>query len=205
MNRILFCATLGLAATPFAIRGGDAPEEPNRFSFGARFGMNFKASFKNTPLAGGTTVNTGPATGGADHTYNDGYVRVDSSGNAGGVTWNWGYQNNSQVVGDTLQFHAVQSDPASGGSNNKVSDDPQVGIELIYQRVIGSFSSSGNWGLEAGFGYTDLDVRGNAGTGSVTTDTFPLNGVLPPGAGYNGTFSGPGPVIGDTPTRTIGA
>src|SRR5204863_732465 len=124
------------------------------------------------PLPGGATVNPGPATGGTDHTYNDGYVRVDSSGDAGGVTWNWGYQKDSQVVGDTLQFHATQSDSASSGSDN-ITDDPQYGIELIYQRVTGSFSSSGNWGLEAGFGYTDLDIRGSAGTGSLTTDTFP--------------------------------
>src|SRR4051794_22859692 len=88
MNRILFGATLSLPAAPFAIQAGDAPEEPNRFSIGARFGMNIKASFKNTPSAGGSAVNPGPATGGADHTYDDGYVRVDSSGDAGGVTWN---------------------------------------------------------------------------------------------------------------------
>src|SRR5690349_9487736 len=102
MNRILFCATLSLTAAPFAIQAGDAPDEPNRFSFGARFGMNFKASFKNTPSSG-ASVNPGPAAGGADHAYDDGYVRVDSSGDAGGVTWNWGYQKASQVVGDTLQ------------------------------------------------------------------------------------------------------
>jgi hypothetical protein len=205
MNRILFCATLSLTATPFVLQAGDAPAEPNRFSFGARFGMNFKASFKNTPSGGGLAVSPGPATGGADHTYDDGYVRVDSSGDLGGVTWNWGYQANSQVVGDTLQFHAVQPAPGSGGSQREVTDDPQLGVEFIYQRVIGSFSSAGNWGLEAGFGYTDLDIRSSASAGSVTMDAFPLNGVLPAGAGYSGTFAGPGAVIGDTPTRTISA
>ncbi|HUS37002.1 MAG TPA: hypothetical protein VM680_16780 [Verrucomicrobiae bacterium] len=202
MNRIFLCTTLSLAATPLAIQAADVPENPNRFSLGARFGMNIKASFRSAGSAGGTAANPGPATAGADHNYDDGYVRVDSSGTATGTTWNWGYQNSSQVVGDTLQFHAADS--ASGASDNDITDDPQLGLELIYQRFIGSFSSAGHWGLEAGFGYTDLDLRAsNAAGRTMITDSFALNGVLPPAAGYNGTFAGPGPVISDTPTRTV--
>ena len=206
MNRIVLSAALTLAAaTPFAMRGADSPEEnPNRLSLGARFGMNFKAAFSKS------AVNPGPATGGADHTYNDGYVHVDSSGNAGGLTWNWGYQNASQVVGDTMQFNAIQSSSPSGSAGNKVTDDPQYGVELTYQRVMGHlpFLPSGRWGLEVAFGCTDLDLRDNrsaTGPVTVTTDAFPLNGVLPPGAGYNGTFQGPGALLGDTPTRTTAA
>ncbi|MGA2242809.1 MAG: hypothetical protein ABSH11_12360 [Verrucomicrobiota bacterium] len=194
MKRIVLSTTLALAAfTPFAVRGQDLPENPNRFSFGPRFGMNFKADFYNN-------VNPGPAAGGAGHTYNDGYVLVDSSGDAGGLTWNWGYQKSFQVVGDTMQFHAIQP-----GGSSSATGNPQYGLELTYQRVLGPlpFLSSVRWGLEAGFGYTDLDLRNNrSGTVPVTTDTFPLNGVLPPGAGYNGTFQGPGALLGDTPTRT---
>jgi hypothetical protein len=37
--------------------------------------------------------------------YDDGFVFVDSSGNAGGFTWFWGYQNASQIQGDFLVFH----------------------------------------------------------------------------------------------------
>jgi hypothetical protein len=199
MKRIILSTTLALAATPFAMHGADPLDNPNRFFLGPRFGMNFKADFHNH-ASYFNAVNPGPAAGGADHTYNDGYVRVDSSGNAGGLTWNWGYQNSSQVAGDTMQFHAIQS-----SSSSSATDNPQYGAELVYQRVIGHlpFLSSGCWGLETGFGYTDLDLRDNrSGTVPVTTDTFPLNGVLPPGAGYNGTFVGPGALLGDTPTRT---
>ena len=203
MNRIVLSTTLTLAAaTPFAMHGADFPENPNRLSLGARFGMNLKADFHNN-----APVNPGPATAGADHTYNDGYVRVDSSGNAGGLTWNWGYQNASQVVGPNMQFNAIQSSSPSGSAVNKVTDNPQYGAELTYQRVMGSlpFLPSGRWGLEAAFGFTDLDLhdkRSATGPATLTTDTFPLNGVLPPGAGYNGTFQGPGALLGDTPTRT---
>lgn len=211
MNRIALSTTLALtAATPFALHGADGSgtENPNRFSLGARMGLNIKAKFDNN-APGNLGAVPGPATGGVDHNYDDGYVRVDSSGNAGGRTWNWGYENASQVAGDTMQFHATQSDALSGSASLKAEDE-QYGLELIYQRVLGSLSSesSVNWGLEAAFGYTDLDLREKRnGTTPVmvTTDTFQLNGVLPPGAGYSGTFNGPGPLLGDTPTRTTAA
>lgn len=193
MNQNLLVSTLAVAtAIPSVLHGGDWLENPNRLSLGPRFGMNFKASFKNS-----APVNPGLALGGLNHFYNDGYVLLDSAGNTGGQTWNWGYRDPSQVVGDTMQFHAVQ--PKSG----KVSDDPQYGGELTYQRVLGTLRDQHNflWGVEAGFGFTDLDLRDNPT--SITTDTFQLNGVVPPSAGYNGTFVGPGPLLGDTPTRTF--
>jgi hypothetical protein len=200
MKRILVSTTLALAAaTPFAVCGADGSENLNRFSLGPRFGYNFKADF-NSPAA-----NPGPAAGGADHTYNDGYNLVDSSGNAGGLTWNWGYQNDSQVVGDTMQFHAVDTASLALPSSRGVTDDPQVGFDLTYQRIMGHLSGPAcRWGLEASLGYTDLDLRNNrtaSGDVTLTTDSYALNGVLPPGAGYSGTFNGPGPLIGDTPTR----
>jgi hypothetical protein len=207
MNRIVLSTTLALAAaTPFALHGADSSDEnPNRLSLGPRFGMNFKGSFHNN-----APVNPGPAAGGADHIYNNGYVLLDSSGNAGGLTWNWGYQNSSQVVGDTMQFQSIQSAGSSGSADSNVTGDPQYGAELTYQRVLGHlpFLSSGRWGLEGAFGYTDLDLRDNhsaTGPVTVTTDAYQLNGVLPPGAGYNGSFQGPGALLGDTPTRTTAA
>ena len=156
MNRIVLSTTLSLAAfTPFAMRGQDLPDNPNRFSFGPTFGINFKADFYNN-------ANPGPATGDANHTYNNGYVLVDSSGDAGGLTTYWGYQNASQVVGGAMKFTAFQSNPSS------VTGNPQYGGELIYQRVIGSLPFlSGDWGFEAGFNFTELDLRENlGGTGS---------------------------------------
>ena len=201
MKQMLLTATLTVATvTPFSLSGADVPENPNRLSLGPRFGLNFKADFNNHATYKTPTVNPGPATGGADHTYDDGYVRVDSSGNAGNLTWNWGYQNPSQAVVDSMQFHAIRA-----SSSSSANDNPQYGTELLYQRIIGSLPASmrGRWGLEAGFGYTDLDLRNQrGGFVPVTTDTYPLNGVLPPSAGYNGTFSGPGALLGDTPVRT---
>lgn len=206
MNRIILSTTLVLAATPLVIHGEDSTDNnPNRFFFGPRFGMNFKADFQNKASYFGP-VNPGPATGGANHTYNDGYVLVDSSGNAGGLTWNWGYQNSSQynpAGAGSMQFHAIQS-----SSSSSTTDDPQYGGELVYQRVISNLPllPSGRWGFEIGFGLTDINLKDNrSGTVPVITDTYALNGALPPSAGYNGTFSGPGALLGDTPTRTLGS
>ena len=131
MNRItLFSLLTLIGANPFALFGADSPDSVNRLSFGARFGMNFKADFRNSAPAnpGPPGVNIGPVAAGADHTYDDGYVLVDSSGNAGGLTWNWGYRKAGQVVGDTMQFHsAVSSVPAPSAINN-VTGDPQYGV-----------------------------------------------------------------------------
>jgi hypothetical protein len=199
MNRIILSTTFALAATPFAMHGADLIENPNspdnlnRFSFGPTFGINFKAEFHDNANPGPSVT---PA-GGANRTYDDGYVRVDNSGDAGGLTQNWGYQNASQynaANGGTMNFLTVGSSSATG--------NPQYGGELIYQRVIGSLPAlSGDWGLESGFGFTELDLRENL-SGTATVDSFPLNGVVPPLAGYNGTFSGPGALLGDTLTRT---
>lgn len=172
----------------------------NRFSIGPQFSFNHKADFQNSALFF-NPVDPGPAIGGANHTYDDGYVQVDGSGNFGGLTGFWGYDNPSQVVGGGIEFHSVQA-----GGPSSSDDDPQYGFEIVYQRILGdeSAESPGIWGFQAGFSYTDLDLRGrNPGSTPVTIDTYPLNGVLPPLAGYNGTFAGPGALLGDTPVRTL--
>lgn len=216
MNRkipIIVALTLGVV-TPLTLLGGEKiliemesgnrseNRSLNRFSIGPQISFNYKADFQNSALYF-NPVDPGPAIGGATHIYDDGYVLVDGSGNFGGLTGYWGYDNPSQVVGDGMEFHSVQ---AGGSSSSK--DDPQYGFEIVYQRILGDFSTgaSGIWGFQAGFSYTDLDLQGrNRGSTPVTTDTYPLNGVLPPLAGYNGTFAGPGALLGDTPVRTLGS
>jgi len=189
MNRIILSTTLGLTAIPFAMHGEDSTDNPNRFFFGPTFGMNFKADFRNN------AVNPGPATPGADHTYNDGYVLVDSGTGTDNLTQNWNYKYASQYnsVNDTMRF--LQSNPSS------VTDNPQYGAELVYQRVIGPlpFLSSGRWGLEAGFGFTDLDLRDNL-SGTATVDSFQLYGS-PPQPGNGGISGAPQALLNDTPTR----
>lgn len=202
--------TAAVAPLTVVAQSRNDQDNPNRFSLAARFGFNFKADFSSSGGGTPSSSNPGPATGGGvNRTYDDGVVGVDSSGNDGGQTWNWGYQNAGQVVGNTMEFHSTQT--TSPSAINGAEDDPQYGLELTYQRVLGQLGSQGKarWGLEAAFSYMDLDIRANqtaqaVGTAQIT-DTYALNGVLPPAAPYNGSFAGPGPLLGDSPTRAGGS
>ena len=180
---------------PSSIRPPERTAEPNRFGLSYRFGLNISASFKNTgvlPLAV-----PGAALGGIDHTYNDGYMRVDYSQNAGGETWNWDYSSASQVHGNNVVMSA--SNP--GDITRNVDGDPQHGLELTFNRELGHVGSC-PWGLEAAFGFTDLTFRNRAvvNGGPLTVDAYAVAEgpvPLPP----QGTYDGPGPLIFDTPTR----
>lgn len=48
----------------------------------------------------------GPASGGSvDRLYDDGFVRVDATGNPGGYTWFWGFEDASQIQDGFISFH----------------------------------------------------------------------------------------------------
>jgi hypothetical protein len=181
------------------------PEEssPNRFGASARLSLNISAKFRN--LGGFSTAsNPGPATGGGlDRFYDDGFVRVDSTGNKGGLTWFWGYENASQLPGnDTVEMHTA-SGPARAVVRQE--DDPQLGFELSYGRRLGQAGRM-KWGLETAFGFTDLSIRNNqtlVGAATILSDAYPLGGIIPPLPPYSGSFNGPGPLIGDSPGRTL--
>ena len=182
-----------------------AGSDPNWFSIGPRFGFNNSVRFKqlgNIPSSSAP----GPATGGAtDRTYDDGYVKVDSSGNLGGQTWNWGYNNGTQVQGDTLNFHSASS---AMNAQSEKSDDPQLGFELAYGRRLGKVSEHGSWGLMAAFNFTDFSIRDGrniSGNGSLITDSYALGGTVPPEPPYSHGATGFGPIIGDSPNRTVSA
>ncbi len=73
----------------------------NRFTFSARFSLNIKAKFQDV----GTVLPAAPrlTPDGLNYNYDDGYVLTDGSGNFGGQTWNWGYDDNvAQVSGNTV-------------------------------------------------------------------------------------------------------
>ena len=175
---------------------------PNWFSFGPQFGMNINARFKY--VGNVNSASPGPATGGGmNRTYNNGFVNVDSSGNAGGQTWNWGYQNPSQVQGNTMTF--IASSAVNGAQNG--NNDPHAGLDLAFGRRLGAVLG-GQWGLQAAFDFTAISIHDNqplAGSGALTSDAFPLGAVIPPQAPYAGSVTGPGPLLGDSPTRTTTA
>jgi hypothetical protein len=178
-------------------------DHSNWFSFGAQFGLNINARFKHVNNM--SSASPGPAAGGGvNRTYDDGSVGVDSSGNQGGQTWNWGYQNASQVQGGTLTMHSASS--AVNGTLNQ-NDDPNPGFDVAFGRNLGTVLG-GKWGLQGAFDFTDITIHDNnplTGTATLISDSYSLGGVTPPQAPYSGSVNGPGPLLGDAPTRTTAA
>lgn len=195
----------------------EAPPEPqmNRFAVSYRLGLNISADFKRLggfTVVGQPGVNPGPATGGhTDRTYDDGYNKIDIRDNALGLTWNWGYENASQVPdpgNNVILFHSSTASATASASSKNVCDDPQHGFEFIYNRRIRD-AGNGWWGIEAAFGYTAVSIgdgRPLAGAGSISilTDTYNLGGVFPPSPPpYHGDFTNAGPLISDSPSRSF--
>jgi hypothetical protein len=173
----------------------------NRFNLNTHIGFNIEANFER--LGGVSGSNVGSELRGTDHFYDDGFNRVDATGNAGGATQFWGYDSASQVVGESL---VMSSYSATGtGRIEAVTDAPHWGAELTYARELG-WNSSYWWGVEIGWSWTDLSIREQStmqGDATVLRDAYALNGMVPPAAPYAGTFGGAGPRLSDAPERTL--
>lgn len=181
----------------------------NRFSLKATFNFGVKTDFTSV-----TPNSTGALLPGLNRSYDDGFVFRDISGNAGGKTWNWGYNNNAQYTAadpaapfagtSSLAFHSVNSlaDGQTRGSRDKMLP----GVELAYEEVLGRFLFSekrrANIGILATFGYMHIGQRDSgalAGPVNLTTDKYAPGIVLPPLAPYSGSFSAAGPLLPNVP------
>ena len=137
--------------------------------------------------------------------YDDGYVLPDVGGSD--LTWNWGYDSATQIDAgnDLLMFERYQGLPPLG-TQTETAVAP--GGEIMAGLEIGTFELGGRtvrWGVEAGYGFNYLTVDTGASASSAvnyTTAAYALNGVTPPDAPYAGTYEGPGPLIGVTPSST---
>ena len=188
--------------------GCDCGETLNRFGISYRPGFNIDAKFKN--IGGFAPANNpGRAIGGVDHFYDDGYNRVDSNNNAGDKTTFWGYDNATQLQGNTVVMSSTSA-PGNGVSKDR-SNDPQHGAELTYNRQLGKIGHA-KWGVEGGFNFTDVTIRDNGtlfGAALRTSDAYTIPDSVPPiilpPAPYRGPFNGMGtaPVLGATPFRTV--
>jgi hypothetical protein len=193
-----------LGAFPVAIMAQDDDSNWNHFGLNLRAGFNVRAKFSEATSAAVLPFPIS-AEGAVNRHYTDGYVDVDSSGNQGGQTWNWGYHNGSQITdeGGTVVMHATGS---TGGSSQYVTDDPNVGLDLNYVRDI-THQKWGRFGIKIAFGYTPIGVHDHdpiSGGSETIADSYALNGVVAPTAPYSGSFSGPGPVLSSTPfSRTV--
>lgn len=143
----------------------------------------------------------GPLNAYADRTYDDGYVRKDSSqggGIAPNTTWNWGYDNPGQhnAGAGTLSFQRngvpYYSSLTGGGPGG---GDNMLGTGLRLQAGL-PLKTGTTWSFDFVFGFQGVwgangKFRENAGLGNVT-DTYNVAGIAPfPGAGHRGAYDGP--------------
>jgi len=177
----------------------------NRLTFSARLGFNISARFSGfssmpTPGSARKTPN------GDNYNYDDGYVLTDNSGNFGGQTWYWGYDDSSrQISGNNILMS--RSTVASGAGAATVDDDPSYGGELVYRRLLSSRDDGMQLGLEMAGNYQNLSME-NSSTlvANAMQTSYPFGftpGTTPPsaapGSPYLGSYQGPGFVMNATP------
>jgi hypothetical protein len=175
----------------------------NRFSLNARFGLNISAKFKRASMSLTAPPRTTPD--GSRYNYDDGYVLTDVSGNYGGQTWNWGYDQPGQIAGDTILMHHSTVSADAPSATGVDEDDPQCGFEFAYDRELGKRDKL-HYGFEAAVNYMNLSLKDtSAFSGNVSrlTDAYPFTpGTTPPTAPNQGSFNGPGFVLGATPVSS---
>ena len=147
----------------------------NRVSLSLRFGLNISAKFKG--IGGNLNPSKNPGQ------YDNGYVLTDSSGNAGGQTWNWGYQDASQVNAgnNTVSFDRTTAVANGNSSSGKSDADVSTGFELAYDRQLGVKEDWHNmrYGIEAAFNYTPIDINQTTTFGATATQQTDVYGYTP--------------------------
>ena len=185
----------------------------NRFTLSARFGFNIKANFQSPGAFGGGGGGAARFTPeGAAYNYDDGYVLTDVSGNFGGETWYWGYDDSvSQISGNNILLS--RSTPTGGAAGNgDLSASPYPGFELTYNRLL-KIKGDARIGVEAAINYMPISLNNRESYSSAVTrvtDSYAFTpSTTPPAATpanpYQGSFNGPGFLIGDTPVSSVTA
>ncbi len=173
------------------------------FRIGAMTTLNLTARFSTHGSFAGSSSSPGPAgISGADHRYDDGFVRVDGTGNTGGVTSLWSYTSASQYnsANQTLTYHATSSYTATGDA--RVDGALNPGLDMAYGGKLAQWERlSLSW--EMGFQWQNLgftDDHPLAAVAQRTIHQFSTGGIVMPQAPYSGGSSGLGPVISDLAT-----
>jgi len=195
---------VGLAAVTWPAQGQEDDEWTRHFRLGMQLGLNLRADFSMSGTFAISGNPAGPAgVSGANHFYDDGYVRVDNTGNAQGYTSYWGYKNASQYdpATQTLTLHSATSFTYSGGGASK-SDAPYLGVDLAYGGDLFRWRQV-KIGWELGFGLLPIDIQDSRTLSTTLTQmvqTYKTTGLVLPGAPYNGGPSGYGPTLADVAT-----
>ncbi|MFC1467425.1 hypothetical protein ACFLQY_01865 [Verrucomicrobiota bacterium] len=174
------------------------------FGISAGASFNFKASFRSTSYQQEIQNDPGTATAGTDHFYDDGYNRVDNSGNVGNLTSFWGYQNASQDdgAGNIIMSSSRTTYEASASSVDQ--SEAQPAIELYWQKDL-TENKPWDLGLRVALLWQHIEIENRSVTGATTetiSDSYAYT-AQPPSAPFNGSFTGPNYLLSDIPTRSI--
>lgn len=200
------CAGGCLAAlwTPRAAAAEGVNDDWTRnFRLGAQLLFNVKTEFS---LNGPVSVNRqspGPAgVPGADHYYDDGYVRVDNLGNVDGYTSYWGYDNASQynAAAQQLVMRSIGSYDVS--QQQTVDGGVLPGLDVAYGSQIRDWGKL-RLGWEAGYAFTPMDFKDSTALDvnfNRDVQAFSTGGLTLPPAPYAGGPSGVGAQLLDVAT-----
>ncbi|HTQ49164.1 MAG TPA: hypothetical protein VMJ12_00540 [Candidatus Acidoferrales bacterium] len=184
----------------------DTDDWTRHFHLGALVGMNIKANFSMSGSAFGIT-GSDPARG----IFDDGYVRRDQTGDAGGYTGYWGYNAASQynAAAQELSMHATTSfstvSPTAGNAN--VDGQPFPGIDVAYGDNLWYWKHA-RVGWELGFDWLPIKITDDhpiSVNANQYTYVYNVGNIVVPGAPYQGGPSGQGePIIPDgyDPSKT---
>lgn len=151
-----------------------------------------------------------------DRAYKDGFVRMDEGSGQDSSTWWWGYNSEDQISADTLRLHAEGSRTSYESGAYTDSLDREFEDENGFGPVLEAgveWRLSSHWlaGAAFGFSWMNAEVKGEAPLLGAfqrseyyrlsITDSYALEGVIPPSAPYSGTREGPGPLLRNTPSR----
>lgn len=161
---------------------------------GAVAGMNLRAEFS---MSGVIT----PTSGATGTRYDDGFVATDDTGNAGGYTSYWGYDNANQVQGGNIFYHRAESITSPSGSfaSGREANGLDVGLDAAYGSVLTLWGRT-LIGWELGLTYLPLSFKDDRSFAArITRSTF-SHAAPPfvPGAPYVGGKGGVGPLLSAT-------
>jgi hypothetical protein len=169
----------------------------NKVSAAYRLGLNasvrFRGSATSAPFAPGVFAN--------------GYVLPSSRQPLApdNLTWNWGYNDSSQIVGPNAEFSSYGPTTLTSSRESNQADFLH-GFEMQYNRAlwVQAGHEETQIGVEFAFNFTSVDGEDSWSQNfrPVRTITpYNLGGVLPVPVPppYAGTFDGPGSLISLTP------
>jgi len=172
----------------------------NRFSFSPRAAFNVTATFRNAGLVPFPPNNRATPNGDA-YNYDNGYLLTDISGNAGGLSWYWGYDSAGQAAG---AISLSRSSLAANGTSTpeSVGEGVNFGGELAYNRELFAHGEV-HYGVEVAASFLDISLSDDSALRvdvNQTTDSYGFTpGTTPPLAPYQGTFQGPGFLLNASP------